>query len=210
MRKINKGAEPIALSNFKTNNPSLKYSDLNVGYESVRVDIRIACLNEQCYLCGYCCNLINERNSHNEHIIPQKSVLGENVTLDFQNNIIVPCNATFHCGHKKDNNIIELTPLMIECESEIVYQLNGKMRHTSQRGQATITTLNLRLRALENKRKQIIDSVLFNYVDDLANLALEEDDYLKLIIEEISMPNDEGKLEAFSPVIVNVISQFIS
>ncbi len=210
MRKINKGVEPISLTNFKNENPLLKYSDLNEGRESIRVDIRAACLKEQYFLCAYCCNRINDTNSHNEHIIPQKSNEGANLTLDFENNIIASCEAPFHCGHKKDNKIIALTPLMNKCESEIVYQLNGKMTHTTPEAQATISTLNLRIKALENKRKQIIDLVLFNYVDDLENIALEQDYFLKLIIEELSTPNDEGKLEAFTPVIVNVLRHFNS
>jgi len=64
MRKINKNAEPISLTDFKINNPSLKYSDLSQGNDQVRIDIRVANLKEQFYLCGYCCNKINETNSH--------------------------------------------------------------------------------------------------------------------------------------------------
>jgi uncharacterized protein (TIGR02646 family) len=210
MRKISKESEPVSLTSFKESHPLLKYSNLSEGNEHVRIDIRIASLKEQYYLCGYCCNRINRTSSHNEHIIPQSSVLGEGITLDFEKNIIASCEAPFHCGHKKGNNVIDLTPLMIECESEIVYQLNGKMSHVTPRAQSTINTLNLRKKALENKRKQIIDLVLFDYVDDLVNLALEEDYYLDLIINEISIPDDEGKLEAFSPVIINVLKQFIS
>jgi hypothetical protein len=99
---------------------------------------------------------------------------------------------------------------MIECELEIVYLLNGKMTHKNQRSQATINTLNLRARSLESKRKQVIDLILFTYVDDLVDLALEENYYLESIIEELVKPDSNGKLEAFSPVIVNVIKHFIS
>lgn len=210
MRKINKNSEPISLTNFKINNPTLNYSNLDSTYYQVRIDIREACLKEQFYLCGYCCDRIDEKNSHNEHIIPQNSFLGLNLTLDFENNIIACCNSRNHCGHKKDNNIIDITPLMIECESEIVYQLNGKVKHTTQRAYATINTLQLRNKAIENKRKQIIDIILFEYVEDITDLILEEDYYLELIIEEISTPDNNGKLEAFVPVLVNVVKQFIS
>jgi uncharacterized protein (TIGR02646 family) len=210
MRKINKNAEPISLTDFKINNPSLKYSNLSQGNDQVRIDIRVANLKEQFYLCGYCCNKINETNSHNEHIIPQNSVLGSTLTLDFENNIIASCNSVVHCGHKKGNNTIDLTPLMSECESEIVYQLNGKMTHTTQRAQATINTLQLRNPALENKRKIIIDIILFDYVEDITDLKLEEDWYLNEIIKEISTPDNNGKVEAFVPIIVNVVKQFIS
>ena len=210
MKKINKNPEPISLTNFKINNSSLKYLDLNIGFQDIRIDVRTNCLIDQFYLCGYCCNRIDEKTCHNEHIIPQNSVEGENLTLDFDNNIIASCNASLHCGHKKDNNKIDLTPLMTECESEIIYQLNGKMTHTTPRAQATITTLGIRNKSLENKRKQIIDLILFEYVDDLSNLNIEEDYYLELIIDELSKPNVDGRLEAFVPVITNVIRQYIS
>lgn len=210
MRKINKHTEPVSLINFKYLNPTLKHSDLEHGNQQVRIDIRSASLIEQFYLCGYCCNRIDLSNSHNEHLVPQNSVAGSSITLDFDNNIIASCQYNLHCGHKKDNAIINLTPLMIECESEIIYQLNGKMTHTSQRAQSAISTLNLRNKSIENKRKQVIDIILFDYVDDLDDLSIEEDDFLEIIIDDISNPDQDGKLEAFTPVIVNVIRQFIT
>lgn len=209
MKRINKGGGPNSLTTFKVNNPTLKYSDLSNGYENVRIDIRNSCIAEQFFLCAYCTNRITINTSHNEHIVSQNSTLGRNLTLDF-NNIIASCESKKHCGHKKVNDKIDLTPLMIESETEIIYQLNGKMSHTTPRAQSTIETLKLRNNALANTRKQIIDLVLFEYVDDIIDLNLEEDYYLQLIIDEISQPDENGKLEAFSPVIVNVLRQFIS
>lgn len=209
MRKIDKINEPISLTQFKIDNPTLKYADLENGYQNIRIDIRNSCISEQFFLCAYCCDRIILNTCHNEHIIPQNSLLGENLTLDYTYNIVASCQSINHCGHKKDNNLIDLTPLMIECETEIIFQLNGKMTHNSPRAQNTINILGLRNKALENKRKQVIDIVLFDYVDDLENLSLEENYYLELIIEELNQPND-GKLEAFSPVITNVLRQFIS
>jgi hypothetical protein len=98
---------------------------------------------------------------------------------------------------------------MIECEDEIIFQLNGKMTHTTPRAQETINILNLRNKGLENKRKQVIDIILFEYVEDLDNLILEENYYLELIIKELSQVDNSGKLEAFSPVIINVLRRFL-
>lgn len=209
MRRINKRGEPNTLTIFKGNNPVSRYSDLSNGNEHVRVDIRNSCLNEQFFLCAYCCNIITANTSHNEHVVSQNSIHGKDLTLDY-NNIIASCNSKKHCGHKKGNVEIYLTPLMPECEIEIIYQLNGKMRHTTPRAQSMIDTLQLRNNALANTRKQIIDLVLFQYVDDLIDLNIEDDDYLRLIIDEISQPDNDGKLEAFAPVIANVLRQFIS
>ncbi len=208
MRRITKGEEPQSLINFKRDFPHLKYEDLKNHSVSVRVDIRDSCLIEQYYLCAYCCNRITVNDSHNEHIVPQSNVEGQNLTLDYSN-IVASCQSSNHCGHKKKEDLISLTPLDINCESDIIYQLNGKMTHRNQNAQSTINVLNLRDKGLTRKRKELIDIILFEYVEDLSNLALEESYYLQLIIDEISQPNDEGKLEAFSPIIVNVLKQFL-
>lgn len=208
MRRIDKLNEPMSLTQFKLNNLSLKYIDLANGHENVRIDIRQSCVNEQFFLCAYCCDRITTITSHNEHIIPQNSLLGNNLTLDYDN-IVASCQTNNNCGHKKGNSLINLTPLMIECENEVIFQLNGKITHTTPRAQETINILNLRNKGLENKRKQVIDIILFEYVDDLNNLRLEEDYYLELIIEELSQVDISGKLEAFSPVIINVLRQFL-
>jgi uncharacterized protein (TIGR02646 family) len=105
MRKIDKAPEPISLTDFKSNYPNLKYSDLRFEHGQVRIDIRSASLKEQFHLCGYCCNKIDEDNSHNEHLIPQSSGAGSNITLDFDN-IIVSCESHIHCGHKKGDRLI--------------------------------------------------------------------------------------------------------
>ena len=105
MRRIDKLNEPISLTQFKINNLGLKYIDLANGNENVRIDIRESCVNEQFFLCAYCCDRITATSSHNEHIIPQNSVLGENLTLDY-NNIVASCQSNNNCGHKKDNNLI--------------------------------------------------------------------------------------------------------
>jgi uncharacterized protein (TIGR02646 family) len=209
MRRINKGIEPASLSSFKNTFPSARYENFADGYENVRIDVRSSCLLEQHYLCAYCCDRITLRDSHNDHIVPQSSLLGQNLTLDYSN-IVASCNAKKHCGRRKDDSIISITPLMPNCETDIIYQLNGKMTHKSQNAQNTITTLNLRDGGLTHKRKILIDTVLYKYTDDISELALEESFYLELIINEITQVNEEGKLEAFTPVIVNVLSQFLS
>jgi uncharacterized protein (TIGR02646 family) len=209
MKLINKNPEPNSLTVFKTDNPTLKYSDLETGFQNIRNDIRQSCIEEQFFLCAYCCDRITINSSHNEHIIPQKSLAGNNLTLDYDN-IVASCQSNNSCGHKKANLSINLTPLMPECETEIVYKINGKITNTMPRAGITVSVLNLRNSALENKRKTIIDLVLFDYVDDIQNLILEDNEYLELIIEEISQQDLDGKMEAFSPIIVNAVRQFIS
>jgi len=208
MRQILKDKEPESLTQFKIANPSLKYENLKDGFESIRIEIRNACVKNQFFLCAYCCDRITLKESHNEHILPQSHSLGQSLTLDY-NNIIASCQSLNHCGHRKKNQLIDINPLQKNCETDIIYLINGKMTHKNQSAQSTINVLNLRESSLKNKRKNIIDIILFEYVEDINTLALEDSEYLKLIIEEISKPDEHGKLEAFTPVIINVLNNFI-
>lgn len=209
MRQIFKKNEPQSLTSFKINFPTLKYEDLSGVHTNVRIDIRNSCLSEQYYLCAYCCDRITISDSHNEHIIPQSDISGQNLTLDF-NNIVASCQSNNHCGHKKENQLISVTPFVPSCENDIIYQLSGKMTHRNQNAQSTISILNLRDKGLVNKRKNLIDIILFQYVDDLSNLVLEDSEYLEMVMNEIMKPDVDNKIEAFTPVIVNVLRQFLS
>lgn len=209
MRKISKGPEPQSLTDFKHSFPALKYDNLTPGYENVRIDIRDSCIKEQFFLCAYCCDRITISDSHNEHVIPRSDTIGTNLTLDYKN-IVASCQARTHCGHKKGEHIINTTPLMDCCESDIIYQLNGKMTHRNPNAQNAINILNLRDGGLKNKRKSIIDIILFEYVEDLEDLALEDPEYLRMIIDEISKVDKDGKLEAFSPIIINILRQYLA
>ncbi len=208
MRRINKGLEPNSLTQLRISKPNYRYKDLIGPHGNIRVDIRQSCINEQFSLCAYCCDRIDNTSSHNEHIIPQKDPTGENLTLEYTN-IVASCESKKHCGHFKKKNIIPLTPLMNTCEVDIIYQLNGKMTHRTPNAQQTIGILNLRNSALSEKRKKIIDLIIFEYVGDLREMALEDAEFLEIIIDELKTPDDDGKLEAFAPIVVNVLKQFI-
>ena len=91
MRKIIKkpAYEPQSLTNFKRKNRTGTYSDLT---EKERADIRTDCLEEQYYLCAYCCKTISGDNHDcmNEHVEARK--LAPNRSLDFTN-IVASCTS---------------------------------------------------------------------------------------------------------------------
>ena len=60
MRKITKSNEPASLTRWKRSNASGVYEDLT---EIERRDIRAVCVQEQFYLCAYCCKPISGQNS---------------------------------------------------------------------------------------------------------------------------------------------------
>ena len=203
MQKIVKGSEPTELSQWKRRYPNGHYYDLS---KVERQAIRQACLEEQCYVCAYCCYSINEENSHNEHIQAQK--VAPNQTLDFHN-IVASCNKPKQCGEAHGVKIIPLTPLMAECETEIKFYLSGEVKGMTTRATDTIKILNLGNgnKALINKRKQLVDALIYQW-DSPENLQLLDDDLLKIMMEELSQAKD-GKFDAFAPILQNILRQFL-
>lgn len=208
MRKITKGAEPASLTLWKRQNPNKRYNQLNDG--SVRQDIRLQALGEQFYLCGHCCQKLKSVDDcHNEHVEAQD--INQNRTLD-HSNIIASCNSLRQCGNSHKAQPLPLTPFMDECETELKFKLSGRVEGLSERATKTIRVLNLgdteqNNKSLIEKRKKLVHSLLFtNGVDP--DEGLEDDDLIELVINEICQPVD-GKLEAFAPVTVNVLRQWI-
>lgn len=211
MRKITKRTnfEPSSLTQWKRTNPNSRYPQLKDG--KVRQDIRAEALKEQYYLCGHCCKSLSEINHcHNEHVEAQK--LNQNRTLDFSN-IIASCNTLQQCGDAHNSQVLPLTPLMSECELELEFKLSGKVVGLTPRAVETIRVLNLgdeleNNRSLIEQRKQLVHSLLMTNGVDTAE-GLEDDELLNMVINDISTPNGE-KLEAFSPVAVNVLKQWVA
>ena len=109
MQKINKETEPPPLIVWREKNQNTKYQDLQKTTEGqeLRTLIREYALQEQFYLCAYCCQQIRDIDScHNEHIEPQDK--SPQRTLDFTN-IVVSCNTPKQCGNAHGSQHLPLT-----------------------------------------------------------------------------------------------------
>jgi uncharacterized protein (TIGR02646 family) len=207
MRTINKGSEPISLATWKLKNPRKLYTDLD---PTVRQEIRQYALKEQFYLCAYCCQGIEDIDTcHNEHLEAQS--LNPKLTLNFTN-IIVSCNTDNQCGKAHGSQPLLLTPLMTECETELQFRISGRVKGLSDRATTTIQVLNLgdhekNNRALIEKRKQLVNALLLtNGIDP--NEGLEDDELLKLLIDDIAEPI-KGQLDPFAPVAINILRSWL-
>lgn len=213
MKKINKNQEPNTLTQFKRRHPTAVYADLTAdSQQHIRQDIRQACTTEQFYLCAYCCKQISggNKDTMNEHLIPQD--LAPNFSLDF-NNIIASCTTKGQCDSAHKNQRLPLTPLMKECETEFVFKLSGRVEGLTERARESISVLNLgdnenNNRALIEKRKQLVSALLFNNGINPAD-PVEDDDVLKMVIDDLSQPVN-GKLQAYAPVVVNILRDWIT
>lgn len=204
MRKITKGHEPAALRHWKRVHPKGRYRELT---HEERNAIRQACIKEQYGLCAHCCDAITLDSAHNEHVEAQRDA--QNRTVDFSN-IVASCNRLKQCGDAHAHQALPLTALMDECETELKFYLSGRVEGLSPRARTSIQVLNLgdrreKNRALFNKRRDIINALLFNSRLDGSDLTLENTDLMKILEEELQQSDGNGQLKPFSPILINVI-----
>ena len=202
MRKISKqvGFEPASLSQFKRRNKQGNYSDLTV---ETRQDIRLACTIEQFYLCAYCCKQISgsSDDTMNEHVIARKTA--PHKSLDYTN-IVASCTTANQCDNAHGSQTLPLTPFDVECETDLDFKLSGRVVGLTDDAQKTIGILNLNNKSLNEQRKIFIDTILFTYGEN----AIEDDDLINIMIDELAQL-EEGKLEAFAPVVINVLRGWV-
>jgi uncharacterized protein (TIGR02646 family) len=215
MRKISKSNEPLELSKWKRANPKLhRYDDLDKNPEgkAARQKINEQNIKDQFGLCAYCCKGIDENDSMNEHLIPRDK--DHSKELDFSN-IVASCTTKKQCDNAHKNQDLPLTPLMDECETELQFFTSGEVKGQTERAITTIEVLQLNHQKLIDTRKQIIDAVIFdppgfrlNELEDEELLSIVESSELENIMADLKQPK-AGLLEEFSPVLVNVLQQYL-
>lgn len=206
MRKITKGNEPAALTQWRRLHPKGRYPDLT--HEASR-SIRQACVEEQHGLCAYCCHEITADNSRNEHVQAQK--IAPKRTLDFSN-IVASCDRPKQCDKAHAHQVLPLTPLMDECETELKFYVSGRVEGLTPRATTAIQVLNLgdsheNNRTLINARKILVDLLLFDYGIRADELDVEGSEVLSALIEDLQLPDANNRMKPFSPVLVNVLRQ---
>jgi uncharacterized protein (TIGR02646 family) len=208
MRLIHKRPEPPELQAWKRNNPHGRYVELDFV---VRRSIRQQALQEQFFLCAYCCESIQDIDDHchNEHVEAQD--LNPNRTVDYDN-IVACCNTPNQCGSAHGHQPLPLTPLMEECETELRFMVSGRVQGLTPRALTSINVLNLgdnesNNKSLIQKRKALSEALLFrNYLNP--DLDAEDDNILELFIDELSNPIGE-KMESFTPVVINILKNWL-
>jgi uncharacterized protein (TIGR02646 family) len=206
MRKIHKGNEPNSLVSWKRINPTARYNELS---RQERIDIRTACLQEQFYLCAYCCQRIIDTTCINEHVEAQS--INPNRSLDFTN-IVASCTKAGQCDKAHKSQPLPLTPFMDECEDELKFKISGRVEGLTDRAKETVRILNLgdvenNNRSLIEARKELTTTLLFN--EHGLSPDLEDDELILSVIADIQTPTD-GRLPAFSPVAVNILCGWLN
>ncbi len=208
MRKIAKQAdfEPQSLTRWKRANPHSHYDKLT---NTQRQDIRTACVIEQFYLCAYCCKRISghSKDTMNEHVIARN--IAPNKSLDYTN-IVASCRTPKQCDDAHGSQSLPLTPFDIECETALRFKLSGRVEGMTADAQETIRVLNLgnNNKSLVEQRRQFVQALLLGDGIDPDDV-IDDSDLIKMVIDDLSTPRN-GKLEAFAPIAINVLSQWLA
>ncbi|MFD2943320.1 hypothetical protein [Flavobacterium notoginsengisoli] len=209
MKVITKGLAPVTLTAFIAHNPNVLYHELrdHDAGPQVKSDIRNSCLTEQHYICAYCCCSIDHDNSHNEHIIARHTSPQLSMTYT---NFVASCNGKHHCGMHKKAYHLPITPLHASCETDIKYYLSGAAVGLTDDGRKTIDVLGLDTEKLTAVRKDLVNSLIYTIGENPADIGLLDNELLGLLIEDLSTPSAQNRLEAFSPVLVRILQDFIT
>lgn len=159
---------PIDVENWiKKNKP--KTWDLSQDYYDGYVLLREQLRQEQKGLC-YCCQIL-EKQATVEHLKSRSKF--PQLTFDYQN-LLLSCKESNQCDDAKGSDELDLTPLMVECDTEIALKTNGELKpdDDSERAKQAINLLNLNNLDLRQRREQAIKD-LFNIDKDLNKENLE-------------------------------------
>jgi len=205
MRKINKGAEPSTLTTWKRQHRQHQYTDLTADIRQV---IRKQCVEEQFFLCAYCCVSItnNPASCHNEHLDSQDKAPKK--TLDY-GNIIASCNTNNQCGAAHKAQHLPFTPLMDACETELKFYLTGRIKGLTPRANEVIEMLNLNNRLLVETRKQLVEALIYEMGEDPKTIDVLDDELLDVLLDDM-YPSTVACLRPFSPVLANVLKGWLS
>jgi uncharacterized protein (TIGR02646 family) len=165
MRLIHKSPEPNEFKRWKQANPTATFDNLgNVSNRTLKQAVKASLLAEQKYICCYCENRIDAQTSHIEHLHPQTNYPQKQ--LDYSN-LLASCEAggkKTHCGHKKDRQLLPITPLdPIEPSQHFIFAADGNIypRHKNNNAaDTTIKILGLDAKRLVTMRSTVISTII--------------------------------------------------
>jgi len=145
---------------------------------------------EQSGICSYCNKRIkNDHSSKIEHFLPKGIYINE--TFNYYN-LILSCDGNaeresdkkYHCDKLKEDNEIRINPTKQKYLNEIIYDEFGNIFSEHVECIRAITILGLECKSLINRRKTIINGIVF----DLNGNYYESEYYRKQFIKTIYKP----------------------
>jgi len=176
MKYINKSPEPREFADWKQGQ---KFIGVNCNYKSLQNPqkqlVHDSLLQEQGYICCYCCQRIQQKTSHIEHFAPQ-SKTDDNLSVEY-NNLLASCGPydkleqqekqrkfPQHCGNYKENQALAVSPLQQDCEEYFGYTAVGEIISAPTEKhpivQDTIEKLGLNDAELIQLRQGVLEALL--------------------------------------------------
>ncbi|MEG3923259.1 retron system putative HNH endonuclease [Microcoleus sp. D3_18a_C4] len=136
MKYIQKRQEPQIFSEWKAKQRALgvNYNNYKDFRNPEKDPVHSSLLSEQGYICCYCCQRVDKTNSHIEHLAPQSKTDAE-LSVEYTN-MLASCGRDTnqpgyrwpdHCGNKRGNLAIGVSPLQANCEEFFNYSSTGEI-----------------------------------------------------------------------------------
>jgi uncharacterized protein (TIGR02646 family) len=208
MRYIHKIEEPQSFSEWKaieSQTPNCTYGNFK---NPQKRELHEALLKEQGYLCCYCEIRIARQDSHIEHVwsqglYPSLSLDYSNLLASCQGENSPPLKKPIHCGQKKDNELLKVSPLIPDCAKFFRYTEAGEILSAQNRDEeaanSAIDILGLNIDKLKRLRKSAIDGL------DINGLTQAE---VQQFIQGIRQLNANGQHDEFFSAILYVLGQY--
>jgi uncharacterized protein (TIGR02646 family) len=179
--------EPTFFSKWKQEN---KISDQSLWDDidgtknkAIKQKLKNELLKEQGWICCYCEQSLENQDSHIEHFKPRVSYKEE--CFNYRN-LLCSCGSGSppskpkHCGHKKENHEIAISPLRPTCESKFKFSYDGSIAPNDRDAsiEETIFYLGLNDAKLKELRKAAINYFLDVFSSEKERRA-EAKKYLK-------------------------------
>lgn len=148
-------------TDYVRKNPRTSYAKLEeteAGKE-LRIAIRDHMVQQQQYLCAYCCKTITKETAHNEHICPRD--IDARISMQYDN-LVASCTTNgIHatCGMKKGSVYDSsrfVSPLTENCERHFRFLDNGTIEGITEEGRYTVSLLNLNSYVLKTARGALL------------------------------------------------------
>lgn len=190
----------------------------------IKQNVKLSLLEEQGFICCYCQRKIElDTNTIIEHFIARDI---EPIKMFDYDNIFACCDGgdsdrevekqkgvkksektPLYCDRKKDDNLLKITPLDINCETHFFYRFNYSLddkpnveiTHLSNDGEEAIRVLNLNNKKLRKMRGDWIAYLIF----DENNNLIPEDDIEKLL--SIARQKEDGKFLPFCVALEQIL-----
>lgn len=229
MRYIKKGDEPAAFRDWKARANEDWQPTWEVLRNPEKRAVKQALLDEQGYLCAYCCQYIEYETSHIDHVEPRAA--RSDLALAYEN-MLASCPGEpaegddpepraqrlpelKHCGHAKADWYDPerfVDPRDPDCEKAFSFTVMGQIRvapaaPNPEAARETIERLKLDYAPLRRQREAAIAVELERLVQRLQAAGRLSREDITARIEQLQRRGDDGRFAAFMPAILDILKQ---